>query len=66
LSCTDCKAVLANNLITLFEEFRQRKAELQAQPELVQEILADGASRVRLLVQAKVAQMSELMGLSVP
>jgi tryptophanyl-tRNA synthetase len=43
----DVKKALADAAERFFDESRARRAELAAQPERVQEILADGASRAR-------------------
>lgn len=66
LNCSDCKQILTNGVTALFAEFRDRKRQLLAKPDLVHQVFGDGAAVVRRLVREKVAIMSELMGLSIP
>ena len=42
--CLDCKRVLADNMIATLAPIRARALELQAQPDLVDQILGDGAA----------------------
>lgn len=63
LRCTDCKALLSDNLVALFAPFRERKAHLTAHPEEVEAILAAGATRVRAMVRSKIALLHDAMGL---
>jgi tryptophanyl-tRNA synthetase len=42
IGCVDCKKILAKNVVNELAPFRARRAELAAQPELVDQLLADG------------------------
>ena len=64
LNCSECKAFLADGLIELFREFRERKAMLIAHPEIVTAALEEGADRARGMVKAKLRVMHEAMGLA--
>jgi tryptophanyl-tRNA synthetase len=44
--CVDCKKLLADRLIAGLEPFRERRRELEAQPHLARDVLADGHRRV--------------------
>ncbi len=44
--CVDCKKLLADRLIAALEPFRERRRELEAQPHLARDVLADGHRRV--------------------
>lgn len=45
LGCVDCKTLLADHLISYFAEFREKRAELESKPGLVEEVLAGGLGR---------------------
>jgi tryptophanyl-tRNA synthetase len=61
--CVDTKKLLAERIIERYAGARERYAELMASPELVDEILAAGAERVRPIAQATMAEVRERMGL---
>jgi len=47
LGCVDCKTILADHLIEELGPFRERRAELAADPGYLDQVLATGAERVR-------------------
>jgi tryptophanyl-tRNA synthetase len=51
LGCVECKQNLADRIVEYYRPFRERRAELEARPGLVEEVLADGAARVRPVVE---------------
>jgi len=51
LGCVQCKQNLADRVVEYYRPFRERRAELEGQPGLVQQVLADGASKVRPVVE---------------
>jgi tryptophanyl-tRNA synthetase len=61
--CLDCKRVLADNMIAVLAPIRARALELQAQPDLVDEILASGAARARAIAAQTILEVRERMGL---
>ena len=61
--CLDCKRVLADNMIAVLRPIRERALELQAHPERVEEILADGASTARRMAAVTMREVRERMGL---
>jgi tryptophanyl-tRNA synthetase len=60
--CLDCKRVLADNMVATLAPIRARALELQAQPELVDEILASGAARARDIAARTILEVRERMG----
>jgi tryptophanyl-tRNA synthetase len=60
--CLDCKAVLAESMAATFAPVRARAAELAANPNIVDEVLADGAARARRLAQETLQGVRERMG----
>lgn len=63
IGCVDCKRILSDNIVEAFEPFRDRAADLQANPARVKEILDDGAERARVIAQATMEEVRERMGL---
>ena len=61
--CVDTKKLLADRIIARYEEPRRRYAELMADPGRVDEILAEGAERLRPKAEATMAEVRERMGL---
>jgi tryptophanyl-tRNA synthetase len=51
LGCVQCKQNLADRVVEYYRPFRERRAELEARTGLVQQVLADGASKVRPVVE---------------
>ncbi len=62
--CVDTKRLLAERMLDYFGEARERYAELKAQPGLVEEILAAGASRLAPLAAETLAECHDRMGLA--
>ena len=63
LGCVDCKTILADNLVSGFAPFRERRAELAERPEVVRDVLAAGAERVRPIAQGTLATVRDAMHL---
>jgi tryptophanyl-tRNA synthetase len=62
--CLDCKRVLADNLNAALAPIQAKARELQAQPQLVSDVLADGAGRARRIARETLREVKERMGLS--
>jgi tryptophanyl-tRNA synthetase len=61
--CLDCKRVLADNMIATLAPIRERAFELQARPELVDQILGDGAAAAASLARETMREVRGRMGL---
>jgi tryptophanyl-tRNA synthetase len=61
--CLDCKRVLADNIISALAPIRERALSLQERPEMVDEILADGAASARRIAAETMREVRERMGL---
>jgi tryptophanyl-tRNA synthetase len=61
LGCVDCKAILADHLIEELAPFRERRAELDADPAYLDQVLKDGVERARPVVQATMQDVREAM-----
>ena len=64
LGCVDCKTNLADRLIEELGPFRERRAGLAADPELVEKVVAEGADRVRPVVRETMAAVRAAMHFS--
>jgi tryptophanyl-tRNA synthetase len=63
IGCVDCKRILADNIAEAFEPFRERAAEYKAKPDLVRQILDDGARRASLTATETMSEVRDRMGL---
>lgn len=63
IGCVDCKKRFAANLNRHLEPFRSKRAELASKPDVVTDVLADGAKRARLIAQQTMAEVREAMQL---
>jgi tryptophanyl-tRNA synthetase len=63
IGCVDCKKILSENISRDFEPYREKAAELRANPDLVKEVLHEGARKARAIASATVAEVREKMGL---
>jgi tryptophanyl-tRNA synthetase len=45
IGCVDCKKILARNVVDELAPFRERRQDLATQPELVEQVLAEGNRR---------------------
>ena len=61
--CTDCKKHLAEVLIEYLAEPRRRRQELEADPDRLMRILADGAERAGAVASATLDDVRRLTGL---
>ena len=55
--------LFAKNLIDYFAPFRERRAELAANPDFVWDILSDGARRASAIADETMAEAKEAIGL---
>lgn len=63
IGCVDCKKLLAEHINSSLRALREKRAELAAKPEYINEVLADGAQRARLIAQETLHQVKQNMGL---
>ena len=63
IGCVDCKSMLADSINDYFAPIRERRAELAAHPEAVDEILTDGARRARVIAAEVLAEVKANIGL---
>jgi tryptophanyl-tRNA synthetase len=63
IGCVDCKGILARNLNTHLEPFRQRRAELGKDPNMVWDVLKDGKERAQEIARQTMAEVRQAVGL---
>lgn len=63
IGCVDCKAKLGDNLIEHLTPIRKRKAQLQANPEIVTAALHTGRERARATAGKTMAEVRKKLGL---
>jgi tryptophanyl-tRNA synthetase len=63
LGCVECKGNLADRIVAYYAPFRARRAELDQTPELASEVLAEGAVKVRPVVDETMKAVRSAMNL---
>ncbi len=63
IGCIDCKKRLAQNIDNEMGPIRRRYEELQATPDLVRDILRDGADRARAIASSVMEDVRASMGM---
>ena len=63
IGCFDCKLALSDNLIAHLQPIRDRRAELQANPGRIEEILREGARKARAVARQTIAEVRGHIGL---
>ena len=63
IGCVDCKKRFAQSLNQALSPFRDKRAEIEAQPELVTEVLAHGAARARAIAEKTMQEVREAVQL---
>jgi len=64
LGCVEDKNTLSDHINAAFWEFRERRKEIASSPEIVREILAEGAKKARTIAQETIREVKERMGLA--
>src|SRR5574340_453942 len=64
IGCVECKALFAKNLNARLAPFRQKRAEIAAQPQMVDDVLNDGAQRARAIAQQTMKEVRAAVGRS--
>ncbi len=64
IGCVDCKAIFARNMNAHLAPFRERRAELEKNPDHVWDVLRDGATRAAAIANDTLAEVKEAVGLT--
>jgi tryptophanyl-tRNA synthetase len=60
--CVETKQLLAERIIEYFRPMREKRAQLAADPRVVEETLAAGAAKVRPIVDATMREVRDAVG----
>lgn len=63
LGCVDCKKMCADSISTFLAPMLERRAVIEAKPDAVKEILADGEAKAKVIAAATMAEVREVMKL---
>jgi len=63
IGCVDCKRILAEGINAALAPFRERRAQLAANPQYIADVLADGAQRARSIARETLKEVKQKMGL---
>ena len=61
--CVETKDLLAERIIEFFRPMREKRMELAADPDVVERVLADGAAKVRPILEATLSEVREAVGI---
>jgi tryptophanyl-tRNA synthetase len=64
IGCVDCKKLLAKNMNQSLAGLREKREKLAAKPDYIQEVLADGAKRARVIALETMKEVRQKIGLS--
>jgi len=63
IGCVDCKRLLAQEINSTLEPFRERRAALAAKPKYITDVLADSAQRAQVIARTTLREVKQKMGL---
>ena len=63
IGCVDCKKLLARNMNAALQPFREKRSELDQNPQSVWDVLHDGARRARELAAQTMSEVRAAIGL---
>jgi tryptophanyl-tRNA synthetase len=63
IGCVDCKKMLAAGVNMLLSPFRERRNELNAKPDIIYDIMSDGAKRAGVIARETLEEVKCHMGL---
>jgi tryptophanyl-tRNA synthetase len=63
IGCVDCKLLLAGAINNVLKPIRERRALLEADPQHIADVLADGARRARVIARKTLKEVKQKMGL---
>ena len=63
IGCIECKGWLADAIVRVIAPIQQRRAQLATQPNVISDVLRDGALRARARADQTIAEVHHVMGL---
>jgi tryptophanyl-tRNA synthetase len=64
IGCVECKRLLAKNMNAHLEPFREKRAELNQNPDMIWDVLHDGARRARSIAESVMVEVRDAIGLA--
>ena len=61
IGCVECKGLLAQGMNKALEPFREKRAEIAAKSKYVDDVLADGARRARVIAEETIREVKVTM-----
>jgi tryptophanyl-tRNA synthetase len=61
IGCVDCKKILAGHVVETLEPFRVRRRDLEAQPGLVEDVLAEGSRKATIQAQSTMVEVRKAL-----
>ena len=62
IGCVECKRLLAKNMNAHLEPFRAKRAELNQTPDVIWDVLHDGARRARTIAESVMVEVRDAIG----
>jgi tryptophanyl-tRNA synthetase len=63
IGCVQCKQMLAKNMNSYLEPFRERRAEMGKNPDDIWDMLEDGKQRAQKIASQTLAEAKDAIGL---
>ncbi len=63
IGCTECKKILADSLNNLLDPFRQKRRELEENPQVIREVIHEGGERARRVAEATMQEVRSALKL---
>ena len=63
IGCVECKTLLAQAINSTLKSFREKQASLVNNPRYIEDILAEGAERARIIASETLREVKQRMGL---
>ena len=63
IGCVDCKKIFARNLNANLAPLRERRSDLSQKPDVIWDVLHDGAKRATIIADQTMAEVREAIGL---
>ncbi|NLM17049.1 MAG: tryptophan--tRNA ligase [Candidatus Riflebacteria bacterium] len=63
IGCKDCKKILFERINNMLEPFRQKRAELEKQPDYITDVLKEGEKKASLVADQTIAEVRKGLGL---
>ena len=63
IGCVDCKMLLAREINSTLQSFRERRTELTTKPRYIADVLADGAQHAQIIARETLKEVKQKMGL---